>query len=71
MLKKRTNGVVTAPRLSKSLAGPKDVAVNRRSFLKGSGLAAGGIAAAATLNFGMVKKAEAQSQTGAAKNSRK
>ncbi len=71
MLRKRTNGVATAPRLSKSLAGPRDVSVNRRSFLRGSGLAAGGIAAAATLNFGMVKKAGAQTQAMAAKEIKK
>jgi formate dehydrogenase major subunit len=37
-------------------------AVDRRGFLKRSGLVAGGIAAASTMNFGMVKKAEAQTQ---------
>jgi formate dehydrogenase major subunit len=71
MLRKRTNGIAAVPRLSNSLAGPKDIAVDRRAFLKRSGLAAGGIAAAATLNFGMVKKASAQTQAGAAREIKK
>jgi formate dehydrogenase major subunit len=60
MLRKKTNGVANGPRLSKALAGVVGRAVDRRGFLIGSGLAAGGIAAASTLNFGMVKKAKAQ-----------
>jgi formate dehydrogenase major subunit len=42
------------------LAGVVGSAIDRRAFLKRSGLAAGGVAAAATLSSGMVKKAEAQ-----------
>ncbi len=59
MLRKKTNGVATGPRLSKSLAGLTGGAIDRRTFLKRSGLAAGGVAAAATLSGGMVKKADA------------
>ncbi len=59
MLTKKTNGVANGPRLSKVLAGVTGSAVDRRTFLKRSGLAAGGIAAAATLSEGMVKKADA------------
>ncbi|WP_422367652.1 formate dehydrogenase subunit alpha [Pelagibius sp.] len=60
MLTKRTNGVANGPRLSKAFAGTTGSAIDRRTFLKRSGLAAGG-AAAATVPFGMVKKAEAAS----------
>ncbi len=60
MLRKKTNGASNGPRLSKALAGSTGGAVDRRAFLKGSGLVAGGVAAAATLNFGAVKKAQAQ-----------
>jgi formate dehydrogenase major subunit len=65
MLRKKTSGTATMPRLSKALAGSIGGAVDRRAFLKGSGLAAGGIAAASALNFGMVRKADAQAQTAA------
>ena len=67
MLIKRTNGVANGPRLSKALAGLSGGAVDRRTFLKRSGLTAGGIAAAATLSGGMVRKAEAQTVAAAAK----
>lgn len=62
MLTKRTNGSAGGPRLSKALVGLTGSAVDRRAFLKRSGLAASG-AAAATLPFGRVKKAAAQAQT--------
>jgi len=58
MLTKRTNGVANGPRLSKAVAGIAGGAIDRRSFLKRSGLTAGGIAAA-SIPLGMVKKAEA------------
>ncbi len=59
MLTKKTNGVANGPRLSKALAGVVGSAVDRRTFLKRSGLAAGSAVAAASLSSGMVKKAEA------------
>ncbi len=59
MLTRKTNGVATGPRLSKALAGTSGSAIDRRTFLKRSGLTAGGIAAASTLSFGRVRKAEA------------
>ncbi len=59
MLTKKTNGVANGPRLSKALAGLTGSAIDRRTFLKRSGLTAGGIAAASALPLGMVKKAEA------------
>ncbi|MEM7222891.1 MAG: formate dehydrogenase subunit alpha [Pseudomonadota bacterium] len=64
MLTKKTNGVANGPRLSKALAGVVGSAVDRRTFLKRSGLAVGGVAAASTLSSGMVKKAAAQSADG-------
>ncbi|WP_193371006.1 formate dehydrogenase subunit alpha [Pelagibius marinus] len=63
MLTKRTNGVANGPRLSKAVAGIAGSAIDRRTFLKRSGLAAGGVAAA-SVPLGMVKKASAQSATG-------
>jgi len=61
MLTKKTNGVANGPRLSKALAGVSGSAIDRRSFLKRSGLTAGGVAAGAALSFGRVEKAAAQS----------
>ena len=58
MLTRRTNGVARGPRLSKALASITGSAIDRRTFLKRSGLATGGLAAASTLPFGMTKKAE-------------
>src|SRR3546814_6855517 len=60
MLTKRTNGAAGSPRLSKAIASIAGSAIDRRSFLKRSGLAAGGIAAA-SVPLGMVKQAEAAS----------
>ena len=60
MLTRKTNGVANRPRLSKALSGVVGSAVDRRTFLKRSGLTAGGVAAAA-LPMARVKKAEAQS----------
>jgi formate dehydrogenase major subunit len=64
MLTKRSNGAATGSRLSKALAGVAGGAVDRRTFLKRSGLAAGGLAAAASLSGGLVQKAEAQAGKG-------
>jgi formate dehydrogenase major subunit len=60
MLTKRTNGAARGPRLSRAVAGIAGSAIDRRTFLKRSGLAAGGVAAA-SVPFGMVKQAEAAS----------
>ncbi len=65
MLTKKTNGVANGPRLSRALAGVVGNAMDRRTFLKRSGLTAGGAALAASGALGMVKKASAQ-QAGAA-----
>ncbi|MGO1117911.1 formate dehydrogenase subunit alpha [Rhodovibrionaceae bacterium A322] len=61
MLTRKTNGVANGPRLSKAFAGSVGSAVDRRTFLKRSGLTAGGVAAASALSFGRVKQAKAQS----------
>ena len=60
MLTKKTNGVANGPRLSKALAGVVGSAIDRRTFLRRSGLAVGGAAALSAMSSGMVKKAEAQ-----------
>ena len=62
MLTKRSNGVANGPRLTKALAGVVGSAIDRRTFLKRSGLTAGGLAAASGLSLGMVKKADAASE---------
>ena len=60
MLRKKTNGVANGSRLSSALQDLKDQAVDRRAFLKRSGLTVGGIAAVSTLASGMVREAKAQ-----------
>ena len=67
MLTKKTNGVAKGPRLSKVLGSLTGDAVDRRTFLKRSGLTAGGIAAAASLSPGMVTKAKAAASTATGK----
>jgi len=64
MLTKKVNGTSNGARLTKAMAGLTGGAIDRRTFLKRSGMTAGGIAAAATLSGGMVTKAKAQSTTG-------
>ena len=49
MLRKKTNGVASGARLSTALAGLTGGAIDRRTFLRRSGLTAGGVAAAAAL----------------------
>ncbi len=66
MLRKRTSGSVTGAKLSAALAGLAMETVDRRAFLRNSGLAAGGLAAAGALSGGMVRRAEAQATRGSA-----
>ncbi len=66
MLRKKTGGVAIGPRLSSALTELTGGAVDRRTFLKRSGLAIGGLSAMAALKNGMVTKAEAQSATAGA-----
>ena len=47
MLTKKSNGVANGPRLKKALAGVIGGSMDRRTFLKRSGLTAGGAALAA------------------------
>jgi len=64
MLTKRIHGASGGAKLTKALAGLTGGAIDRRTFLKRSGLTAGGIAAAATLSGGMVTKAKAAAPAG-------
>ncbi|MFT5438571.1 MAG: formate dehydrogenase major subunit [Alphaproteobacteria bacterium] len=64
MLIKKIDGVSRTSSLTSTLAG-KSGAVDRRGFIKGSGIVAGGLAAAATFKYGMVSKADAQTQAAA------
>ncbi|MEO1141989.1 MAG: molybdopterin-dependent oxidoreductase, partial [Pseudomonadota bacterium] len=59
MLRKKVGGVANGPRLSSTLASISGTAVNRRDFLKRSGLAVGGLAAAGAVTAGATKKAHA------------
>ncbi|WP_420403111.1 formate dehydrogenase subunit alpha [Nisaea sp.] len=60
MLMKKTGGRAASARMSRALTGQTGSAIDRRTFLKRSGITVGGIAAASALGGGMVKKAEAQ-----------
>jgi formate dehydrogenase major subunit len=70
MLTKKANGVARGPRLSSVLGGLTGGAIDRRAFLKRSGLTAGGIAAAAALSPGMVTRAKAAAMTATGKVTR-
>jgi len=59
MLRKKVGGVANGPRLSSALASISGAAVNRRDFLKRSGLAVGGLAAAGAITAGTTKQARA------------
>jgi len=59
MLTKTSNGVANGPRLKKALAGVIGGSMDRRTFLKRSGVTAGGAVLASTLPLGMVKEAKA------------
>jgi len=65
MLRKKTGEVAFGPRLSSALTDLTGGAIDRRTFLRRSGLAVGGLAAAASLAPGMVRKAEAANVSGA------
>ena len=59
MLTKKSGGVARGPRLKKALAGVIGGAMDRRSFLKKSGITAGGAALASAVPLGMAKQAKA------------
>jgi formate dehydrogenase major subunit len=65
MLIKKSSTESGRTRLSGVLAGAAPSTLDRRAFLKASGLAAGGLAAAGALAPGMVKRAEAAPSAGA------
>ncbi|MBV6637249.1 MAG: molybdopterin-dependent oxidoreductase, partial [Mameliella sp.] len=60
MLRKKTNGVARRPQRTSILSEAANASVDRRAFLRGSGLAIGGIAAIAATG-GTVKQASAAS----------
>lgn len=66
MLTKKKAAASGGRSLAKMVSGLTGNTVDRRSFLRTSGIAAGGAAIAATMPFGMVKKAEAVTATPAA-----
>ena len=59
MLRKKTNGAASGTRLAPVHAAIAEAHVDRRAFLRRSGLAAGGLAAAAGLSSGMLQRADA------------
>ena len=67
MLSKTSNGVANGPRLKKALAGVIGGSMDRRTFLKRSGVTAGGAVLASAVPLGMVKEAKAQSAVKAMK----
>ena len=64
MLKKKANGVANGPRLSSALGELAGGAVDRRTFLRRSGLTVGGIAAASAFAGGRVTPTEAAEAKG-------
>ena len=68
MLTKRSNGVANGPRLKKALAGVIGGSMDRRAFLKRSGVTAGGAMLAAATPLGVAKTAKAQAANKSMKN---
>jgi len=66
MLRKKTNGVAGRPRSESPLAAHAKKSVNRRTFLRGSGLAIGGLAAIGTTGGTVTKASAATAGSGAA-----
>ncbi len=69
MLTKKSNGVAGRPRLTKALAGVVGGSIDRRTFLKRSGVTAGGAALLSATPLGLAKQAKAVGS--AAKNATK
>ncbi|HJS30648.1 MAG TPA: molybdopterin-dependent oxidoreductase, partial [Alphaproteobacteria bacterium] len=59
MLTRKSGITAGGTRLSKAFAGVVGATIDRRTFLRRSGIAAGGLAAASALPFGMMQKADA------------
>jgi len=68
MLRKKTNGVARRPQRTSLLSNTSEKPVNRRAFLRGSGLAIGGLAAISATG-GTVTRASAQSAVNGAVSS--
>ena len=68
MLRKKANGAAGRARLSSALHVESQGTVDRRAFLRNSGLAIGGLTAASALVAGRVQKAEAQTAGGGGSN---
>jgi len=66
MLRKKTSGVARGPQSSSFIGKASEKIVDRRAFLRGSGLAIGGIAAASALIGSNVKPVQAAGVSGAA-----
>ncbi len=64
MLRKKTGGMAIGSRLSSALKDVASTTIDRRTFLRRSGLTVGGLAAAASFTGSMVEKAEATSDGG-------
>ena len=64
MLRKKSNGVAIGPRSSSFIGKTASKIVDRRAFLRGSGLAVGGIAAVTALSGNIVKPAMASAGSG-------
>ncbi|MEM8658182.1 MAG: formate dehydrogenase, partial [Pseudomonadota bacterium] len=60
MLRKKTNGVARRPQRTSLISNASETSVDRRAFLRGSGLAIGGLAAIGAVG-GSVTQASAQS----------
>ena len=54
MLRKKTSGVANGPLSSSFIGKAAEKVVDRRAFLRGSGLAIGGIAAASALVLSLI-----------------
>ena len=67
MLRKKMSGVAKGPRLSSALQEQAPGTVDRRAFLRNSGLAIGGLAAVSTMAGGRVREAEAAAPTAGGK----
>ncbi len=67
MLRKKTGGMAIGSRLSSALKDVASETIDRRSFLRRSGLAVGGLAAAASFTGSMVEKAEAATDSSGVK----
>jgi formate dehydrogenase major subunit len=59
MLRKKMSGIAQGPRMSQALQEQTSGTVDRRAFLRNSGLAIGGLAAVSAVAGGRVRQAEA------------